>query len=175
MVLLMDGWICISRIMGAPAIGECRREVFILCDKDCINCQKEYCTNVYRESSRYCNRSEEAKQYQREYQKKKRQEAKGKGLCIICRKKKANHGSKCLECYLRQKRHDRAKYDGKRQHWMENGLCYMCGEQVIKGKHLCQKHYQIAKNNAIYLNSHENTIEARKKVKHEMQILWSRS
>ena len=82
------------------------------CDKDCLNCIKEYCTDVYRESSRYCNRPEEQKQRQRDYQKRKREEAKANGLCIVCRKKPRLYGSKCYECYIRQKRHDRAKYDG---------------------------------------------------------------
>ena len=113
-----------------------------VCDMDCFNCKFDDCIkdDVYSDKDRYCNRSEKQKQYQREYQKKKRDEARAKGLCIICRKLPATNGSKCLNCYLRQKRHDREKYDGKRDRWMEDGKCYFCGSEVVKGKKVIHGH-----------------------------------
>ena len=142
------------------------------CDRDCINCQKEYCTAVYREGSRYCNRSEQAKQYQRDYQKRKRDEAKKLGLCIVCRKKPQTHGMKCYECYIRQKRYDRKKYDGRRQLWKHNGKCYFCGKDVIPGKKVCADHYRRLTGNIQHCLAHENTHKARMRAKNEMQILW---
>ena len=145
------------------------------CNRNCINCQKEYCTKVYRDSSRYCNRSEEAKQHNRDYQKKKRDEAKKQGLCIVCRKKSKSHGAKCYECYLRQKRYDRQKYDGRRQRWKDNGKCYFCGKDVVPGKKVCADHYQRLIRNIETCNSHKNTRTARMREKNEMQILWKRN
>lgn len=143
------------------------------CNKDCLRCKKEYCTNVYREGSRYCNRSEAQKQYQRDYQKRRREEAKANGLCIVCRKKPRLYGSKCYECYIRQKRHDRAKYDGRREWWREAGKCYFCGNDVIPGKKVCAKHYEVYVRNIKNCNDHPNTIKARRKARNELQILWS--
>lgn len=145
------------------------------CDKDCLNCMKEYCTDVYRESSRYCNRPEEQKQRQRDYQKRKREEAKANGLCIVCRKKPRLYGSKCYECYIRQKRHDLAKYDGIREQWKEAGKCYFCGNDVLQDKKVCARHYGIYARNIKNCNDHPNTIEARRRAKNELQILWSRN
>ena len=125
-----------------------------VCDMDCFNCKFDDCIkdDVYSDKDRYCNRSEKQKQYQREYQKKKRDEARAKGLCIICRKLPATNGSKCLDCYLRQKRHDREKYDGKRDRWIEDGKCYFCGSEVVKGKKVCEKHYGIYRHRAEEMN-----------------------
>ncbi len=143
------------------------------CNKDCLRCKKEYCTNVYRESSRYCYRSEAQKQYQRNYQKRRREEAKANGLCIVCRKKPCRYGSKCYECYIRQKRHDRAKYDGSRERWKEVGKCYFCGNDVIPGKKVCARHYEVCVRNIKNCNDHPNTIKARREARNELQILWS--
>ena len=142
------------------------------CNKDCLNCQREYCTDVYRDSSRYCNRSEQAKQNNRDYQKRKRDSAREKGLCIICLKKPRKYGSKCYECYVRQKRYDKAKYDGIRGRWKEAGKCYFCGADVIPGKKTCQIHYERLTRNAEICNAHPNTTEARRRAKNELQILW---
>ena len=143
------------------------------CNKDCLRCKKEYCTNVYRETSRYCHRSEAQKQYQRDYQKRRREEAKANGLCIVCRKKPRRYGSKCYECYIRQKRHDRAKYDGSRERWKEAGKCYFCGNDVIPGKKVCARHYEVCVRNIKNCNDHPNTIKARREARNELQILWS--
>lgn len=142
------------------------------CNKDCANCQKEYCTDVYREGSRYCNRSEQAKQKQKAYQKQKRDEAREKGFCIICRKKPKVYGSKCYECYIRQKRYDQRKNTGARKFWQEQGKCYFCGGEVVPNKKVCSKHYIACSKNIEICNSHPNTLEAKRRAKDEMQILW---
>ena len=114
----------------------------------------------YSEKSLYRNRSEQNKENQRELQKRKRVEAKAKGLCPVCRSKKATHGVKCYECYIRQKRHDKAKYDGRRKHWKDNGLCVLCGAETLPGKKVCQKHYNSLLKNIAVCNASENTKRA---------------
>ena len=135
-----------------------------VCNMDCFNCKFDDCikNDVYSESSRYCNRSEEYKQYQREYQKKKRDEAREKGYCIVCLKRPATNGAKCLECYLRQKRYDKSKCDGRRQMWIEEGRCYFCGGEVKEGKKVCEKHYRVLFENTKKVNDLPQTKEAQK-------------
>lgn len=116
------------------------------CNRDCFNCPYEDCVvevKTYSEKSLYKNRSPEAQAYQRAYQKRKRDEARAKGMCIVCRQKEATHGAKCYECFLRQKRHDRAKRTGQRQEWIDNDLCYYCGQPRKPGQKVCEKHYKI--------------------------------
>lgn len=130
-----------------------------ICNHDCLHCIYEDCINdsVYSEKGLYRNRSEQNKENQRKIQKRRRDEAKAKGLCTVCRSKKATHGVKCYECYIRQKRYDKAKYDGRRQYWIENGLCYYCGAKVLPGKKVCQEHYDTLLRNIAVCNASKNT------------------
>ena len=136
----------------------------VKCNHDCFNCIYDDCINdyVYPENQLYKYRTENWKNHQKAYQKKKRDEARAKGFCIVCRKRKATKGSKCLECYLRQKRFDRAKYDGKRELWRDNGLCYYCGKKPVDGKKVCRKHYDILLKNIKTCNDSENTKQSQK-------------
>lgn len=139
----------------------------VTCNRDCFNCIYDDCIvdiRVYSEKSLYKNRSPEAQEKQRAIAKKKRDEARAKGFCIICRKRKATHGSKCYECYLRQKRYDKAKYDGRREYWREEGLCYFCGAPRMEGQKTCEKHYKILKESISKTNANptEKMIEQRK-------------
>lgn len=146
----------------------------IICDRDCFNCKCDDCIadiRVYSEKSLYKNRSPQAQANQRALAKKKRDEAKAQGLCMICRKKKATHGVKCYECYLRQKRYDRAKCDGRRQYWLEEGLCYFCGAPRMAGQKVCEKHYKILKDNIMKQNA--NPTEKMRKQRQEFNLwLW---
>ena len=138
-----------------------------VCDMDCFNCKFPDCIkeDVYSEKGKYCNRSEEQKQKAREYAKKKRDEARAKGFCIVCRKVPATNGAKCHECYLRQKRHDKKKNTGKRQMRFELGLCYFCGAPPKKGFRVCEKHYSIYQKAGVHMASHPNTQKAREEYK----------
>ena len=140
------------------------------CNRDCFNCKFDDCIagiKLYSEKSLYKNRDPESRERQRAVQKKRRDEAKANGLCVVCKKKKATHGTKCYECYLRQKRHDRAKYEGRRQEWIDNGLCYFCGELRMEGQKVCEKHYKILFDSVKKTNEHptEKMIEQRRKFK----------
>lgn len=133
------------------------------CNHDCLNCIYDDCINdgIYSEKSLYKYRSEEAKQRQKDFQRRKRDEAREKGFCIICRQKPATHGAKCYDCYLRQKRYDKAKYNGDRKRWKEEGLCYFCGKPRVEGKNVCSQHLNIYQKRAEELNNHPNVEKGR--------------
>lgn len=137
-----------------------------MCDKDCFNCKYDDCINdsVYSEKSLYKNRSEEAKAADRARQKRRRDKAREAGLCIICQKKMAEYGSKCYECYIRQKRHDKKKCTGERERWRLDGLCYYCGQPVIKGRKVCEKHYEFLKENIKVCNESKKTKGAKERI-----------
>ncbi len=121
-----------------------------VCDMDCFNCKFDDCIkdDVYRETSRYCNLTEHCKRYENEYGKKRRAEAKQKNYCVRCLKRPATHGSQCYECYIRGKSYYQKHKPNTRILWREEGKCYFCGNEVIKGKKVCEKHYLILCNNA---------------------------
>lgn len=115
------------------------------CNMNCFECRFDDCVNgsTYSEKSLYKNRSEHARENARARSKRARDKARESGLCTTCKKKPRKYGVMCYECYLRQKRYDRARSTGERQLWKETGLCYYCGDQVVPGKRVCQKHYDI--------------------------------
>ena len=133
------------------------------CNRDCFNCQYEDCIND--DTYRLCKTPEvieRRKEYQRMTAKRKRDEARTKGLCMVCQKKKATYGVKCYECYIRQKRYDLNKYHNDRETWRQNGLCYFCGKQPIEGKKVCIVHYKILLKNIEKCNESENTKKVQK-------------
>ena len=145
----------------------------IICNRDCFNCKFDDCIadiRVYSEKSLYKNRSPQAQANQRALAKKKRDEAKAQGICVICKKKKATRGVKCYECWLRQKRYDRAKYNGKRQYWIDENLCYFCGAPRMAGQKVCEKHYKILNDNIMKQNA--SPTEKMKKQRREFYSAW---
>lgn len=143
------------------------------CDGRCLECKLPDCNEkrrVYSEKSRYKFRSEEARQHQKDLQKKRRAKAKENGLCIVCTKKKATHGTKCYECYIRQKRLDKKYHNqGKRDLWKEEGRCYFCGKPAVSGKGTCTLHLLKLRDNAKRLNTSTETKRARNEMK---RWLW---
>lgn len=114
------------------------------CNHDCFNCPFPDCVNNYVDTRRYSDRSEVYKAYDRARQKARREAAKAAGLCIICQKRPAAQGAKCLDCYLRQKRYDRAKWTRTdREEWKAAERCYFCGAERLPGQKVCRRHYRI--------------------------------
>lgn len=136
-----------------------------VCDMDCFNCKYKDCikNDTYSEKSRYCNRSAEARNHQKERAKKKRDEARKQGLCCICLKKPQTHGAKCYECYLRQKRYDQKKNTGERERWKDEGKCYYCGADVVPGKKTCSIHYAKYKVHGQWMAKLPQSIAAQKR------------
>ncbi len=95
--------------------------------------------------------------------KKKRADAKAKGLCVVCQKKPANRGVHCYECWLRQKRNYRKRRSNKRELWKEEGKCYFCGRDPIEGKKVCEFHYPGLKAKADYMHSLPQTKESQRR------------
>ena len=120
-----------------------------VCDMDCFNCKFDDCIkdDVYKETSRYCNTTEHCRKYNRDYHKKRREEAKQKNYCSRCFKRPATHGTYCYDCYLYSKRYYESHKSIKRQLWQDAGKCYVCGDKVKDGFKLCEKHYKtVCKN-----------------------------
>ena len=134
------------------------------CNHDCLNCIYDDCINgsTYSEKSLNRNRSEQARRNNIEFQKRRYQEAKKNGICTACKKKKATYGLRCYECYIKQKRYNRAQSSGIREFWQENGLCYQCGGEVVPGKKVCQRHYEILMKNIALCHENRNTRKAQK-------------
>lgn len=133
------------------------------CSHNCFNCKYQDCVNddIYR-TCKSQEAIEHRKNYQRMYAKRKRHEAKTKGLCVICQKKKATYGTKCYECYIRQKRYDLNKYNNDRETWRQKGLCYFCGKQPVEGKKVCEAHYDVLLKNIGKCNESDNTKKVQK-------------
>ena len=102
------------------------------CNKDCFNCLypdcilKEYNTD----RQRWCNRSEDYRKQQLEKEKEQYDSRKAAGLCVHCGKK-ATHGVRCYEHYLRNRRYNHEHRGTKRDTWQYLGKCYFCGKDVV--------------------------------------------
>ena len=70
--------------------------------------------------------------YKREFVKRQKE----KGLCIEC-STPVNSSIRCYNCNKRRTENRKQKY----KEWKEKGLCCQCGNEVIKNKTLCEKHY----------------------------------
>lgn len=85
------------------------------------------------------------------YQKRKRELCDAFGVCTTCFKNDKYIGQQCKECY--DKRHRKYKEKQKEKgvvplyERLDMDLCYICGEPVVEGSTLCEKHLNIAKNN----------------------------
>ncbi len=103
---------------------------------DCLEKQRQY-RRSHRDSINQKQRIDNAKRMAR----------RDKSKCIYCRKRPPEKGHKSCE-YCRAER--RAKLNAKkagRLTPMERplyGLCYYCGEPVVDGKKVCQKHYDMS-------------------------------
>lgn len=71
------------------------------------------------------------------------------GKCIYCHKRPPEPGHKsCVYCRARRRRY--WQKDGiDRSERVSYGLCYICGEPVMDGRKLCQKHYEQARTNLL--------------------------
>lgn len=120
-----------------------------VCDMDCLNCKFDDCVNdkVYYDSSCYKNRSEKAKAHAREYQKKLRETAKANGLCVVCRKKTANHGVQCDECFAKAVRYQKKRREEKARKKEYSNECHFCNRERLPGKKVCEIHYEMCLKN----------------------------
>lgn len=120
----------------------CQKVKLYIGEKKCPDCLEKQ--REFKKSHRdYINQKQRIDYVKR---KAKRDESK----CIYCQKRPPEPGYKSCE-YCRAER--RKKYNARmagRLTPMERpryGLCYYCGEPVIDGKKVCQKHYDMSVSN----------------------------
>lgn len=111
---------------------------------------------------------EKYRKYEREYFRKRRQEQKKNGICIMCGKRKIDNGYKsCGIC--RQKNRERQILRRKNKGIMSMyekkiaKICVFCGGELKPGYQVCENCYKRIDN----VKNHENTIACRKRYKRE--------
>lgn len=69
---------------------------------------------------------------------------KEQGICTYCKHEKAVAGkTKCAKCSAKIKnRKEQKRNDISRSDRISYGLCYICGDNIIDGKGVCQKCYE---------------------------------
>lgn len=86
-----------------------------------------WCNNINAMASNYL--------YKREFVKRQKE----KGLCIEC-STPVNGSIRCDNCNSRRAEYRKIKY----QEWKKKGLCCQCGNEVVKNRNYCEKHYLMA-------------------------------
>lgn len=130
------------RKMQARSLGICPR-----CKKNRIYVGENACPDCMEKARQYHrDHSKEIAARKKKCTAKKKQWCIENGICIYCHTRPVTPGLKsCAFC--------RPKYRKKREHEIpaierpSYGMCYYCGEPVIPGKKVCQKHYDIAMAN----------------------------
>lgn len=115
------------------------------------------------------------KQKESERSKKRYIKAKSKGLCSSCKTRKAVIGVYCKRCYIKQARYRESRRDDiRREERVAYGRCYICGEEAMPGKGVCEKCYEVrlrsmakARKNAdnSYFRSLNSAVFAKKEIK----------
>ena len=141
-----------------------------ICDGDCFNCKYDDCINAKiaestaRASERkavYYATHEDYRERQKEWHRNNYAKLKAAGICVRCRKKPAEYGVHCYECWLHQMRKAKNRYTHDREIWASEGRCYFCGEPVTPGKKTCEKHYKICCNSISHAWNSEKSIAYR--------------
>lgn len=105
-----------------------------------------------------------------EWQRKEYERRKENGICGRCGKRNADYGYKsCGICREKDRNHKRIKYAStKRKEWIENGLCFFCGEVVKPGYKVCENHYQSLLDKL----DNDKAKEATEKIKQSNKIFY---
>lgn len=130
----------------------------------CIVCGKEHaipgrttclrCAERRRKRSRQDWQSAEYREKHKEYTKARRDKWVKEGKCHYCGRE-IYKGVRCRHCYLLNERAKakrkqvRAKQRQQREYELGKPLCSKCLEPALKGKKLCQKHYDIVLKNSV--------------------------
>lgn len=119
----------------------CRKNDLVGDEKNCPECRAKFVDIAKRSRAK---RGQEYNAYMREYQKKRLEELRDKGICVRCCKAKATQGYKtCEKCRDKYKNFYISHYSKPdRKERYKEGLCYYCDEKVKDGYKVCEKHYQ---------------------------------
>lgn len=114
----------------------------------CTHCKKEkaengiLCLACKMRNREY--RGKRDKEKQREYDRKRIENARANGLCLTCRTRPQQHGLVCNRCYATRLRINARKRTIPRSEWVSYGLCYICGKnELLKGKKVCASCYEV--------------------------------
>ena len=150
----------------------------------CVNCLNEkawngrtMCPECLDKHKERCerSRSEASREQRRKYIKRKRELCIAFGVCRECFKRDVKVRNKCLECYVKQVKRNKAKVNIPRERRIGLGLCYFCGNEVIEGKKVCEKHYKIIYNNLSKANKdNSNHIWRKLKNAEVKKVLWNK-
>lgn len=90
----------------------------------------------------------------KQYRKRKRELCVAFGVCVMCFKRDATHGTMCIDCYIKDKRRHQLVSKGKapKELRAELGLCTLCGEPALEGYKLCEKHLEVSRRNLAKAN-----------------------
>ena len=133
---------------------------------ECLDKHKERCEK---------SRSEASRVQRRKYIKRKRELCIAFGVCRDCFKRDVKVGKMCLECYVKQVKRNNKRKNIPREKRINLGLCYFCGDKVIEGKKVCEKHYKVMCNNLSKADKDNSTHIWRKLKDAEVKkVLWNK-
>lgn len=147
-----------SKRMSQGLCPRCGKNKLFGDEKRCIECTyyESQITSSGRDRETY-NKNH------REWEKRKNEELRAKGICYRCKKRKAEYGFKtCCICRQKNAKYYQAKYSkpDRAENQYSKGLCFFCDNPLKQGYRVCEKHYQMNCKKA----NLPQTKEARKKM-----------
>lgn len=137
--------------------------------KLCSRCGREQVYGTYSMCYEcYIEFSEIMKDYKKrnkskiqKYIKDRREECASNGICTRCQKRSAAIGKKSCKVCLEKARskYTRSTKDISRFERSAYGLCYLCGNSSKDGYKLCEKHYEMMKDNILKSRNGNNNNE----------------
>lgn len=130
---------------------KCCKNVLTGDEKTCLECKAlnaEYKAIKYESDIEYRRKFIQSVSNSKRLRKQRRRE---QGLCIECGKRPPKKGiATCEWCREKANARKREKYEPltKRKQWIENGLCFLCGDECDPGYKVCKRHHQITIDNA---------------------------
>lgn len=134
----------------------------------CVKCGKNdaeegrtvctVCKMDIREYQRTHKRGAESIQRHKEYSKKRREENRKNGICVVCGTRKAKEGySSCERCLYKHRERSAKKRREQgipsRDLMGKDGTCYFCGKPVNEHEKTCDHCYERCKNQMLYARS----------------------
>lgn len=119
-----------------------------VCNMNCLNCIYPDCINNSVNNFEYQRewRKTHPEYLKRELERKKQKyrELKSKGICTMCRKRPATHGTKCYDCTIWTRKYNRDYYwkHHKPQIVKDPTECKFCRDKALPGRKVCAVHLE---------------------------------
>ena len=123
----------------------CRKNPIMGAEKMCPECRAKLAT--WKEN-RPEDKIEIEKEQTRRSHERIRQECRDKGICYVCKKRKAEPGKKrCSICRVSTNRYNQKYTERKsqkmtREQRIDKGICVWCDNPAKEGKKICEAHYE---------------------------------